>query len=632
MEWSADLMKMQQSLSRLKNVLYPLAFSKITWWIAFAFLLIPSVEFRNRIADDIDSSYIFLQNYLVHTPYLFGKDVVFTYGPLGFLILHLNYHHNLIWAIVFSLFLWGLVIGGLWFYLTHYPQHEAFPLAFVLLAWALTNNIYYVFLFFFTAQALLFPKTARYVSFCLLLLYAVVMVFVKLDIGISTLLICMVILLAYILQKEVSPFQGILLIAVVPILFALSYWMYNPSWGDLWTYVKSGLDLSGEYAAVLSAGEAPIAFRIGIGFLMLWLLMTGWLFFRRQLQTGFLFLLGSIQLWFSFKHGFIRQDFSHWIMYFEKIPVLCGTTSLFVSTQKLKRWVVGVGLVMIGVMVWFQVANGNGRRFLTNLYDDHTVIFRLSEAVSLLRSSPVTEIPPMPSALRSEIGNRSVTIFPWALSRVFSDRLNYVPMFVPQSYQAYTAFLDRQTATHLEAGGTVPEFVLFDWMRIDDRHPFLDVPYTWLTFYKWYDARRCERQLYLVRRATPRFQDIQTIEKTIGRFGDWVDLPKEQRKVTIQCNLKKSLTGRLVNAAYRLPPVMMEVAMESGLVVDLRVPPDVLKNPTLMDCLPMTEEDVLAVMAQKDTAFPDRILRFRLHGEGARFYQEPFDLIISRLR
>jgi len=625
-------MKMPQSFSHLKHVIHSSRFSRILWWVAFSFLLIPSVEFRNQIADDIDSSYIFLQNYLVHTPFHFGKDVVFTYGPLGFLILHLNYHHNLIWAIVFSLLLWGLVIGGLWFYLTRYPQQQVPPLAFALLALTITNNIYYVFLFLYTAQSLLFPKTARYVSFCLLLLYAVVMVFVKLDIGISTLLICMVILLTYVLEKEIPFFRGILLLAVVPILFALSYWIYNPSWSDLWTYVKGGLDISGEYAAVLSLGEEPLALRIATGVLVLWFLITAWLFFRRQIQTGFLFLIGSIQLWFSYKHGFIRQDFPHWIMYFEKIPALFGITSLFVLTKTCQRWLVALGLVMISVMLWFHTAQNNGMQFLKNLYDDHTVVFRLSEVVSLLRSSPFTEIRPIPSALRDEIGNRPVTIFPWALSKVFSEKLNYVPMFVPQSYQAYTAFLDRQTALHLEKGDTVPDFVLFDWMRIDDRHPFIDVPYTWLIFYKWYDAKRHENQLYLVRRVTPRFQDIQPTLKTTARFDEWIVLPSEQRKVTIQCSLKKSLLGRLVNAAYRLPPLMMEVALESGLVVDWRVPPDVLKNPTLIDCLPLTEEDILAVMAEKASSFPDRVLRLRLHGEGAGYYQEPFSVSIGRLQ
>uniref|UniRef100_A0A7C4MP45 Uncharacterized protein n=1 Tax=Desulfatirhabdium butyrativorans TaxID=340467 RepID=A0A7C4MP45_9BACT len=84
---------------------------------------------------------------------------------------------------------------------------------------------------------------------------------------------------------------------------------------------------------MLSLGEAPLAFRIGTGFLVLWFLITGWLFFRKQIQTGFLFLVGSIQLWFSYKHGFIRQDFPHWIMYFEKISALFGITSLFVLTK-----------------------------------------------------------------------------------------------------------------------------------------------------------------------------------------------------------------------------------------------------------------------------------------------------------
>uniref|UniRef100_A0A7C4MLB4 Uncharacterized protein n=1 Tax=Desulfatirhabdium butyrativorans TaxID=340467 RepID=A0A7C4MLB4_9BACT len=46
-----------------------------------------------------------------------------------------------------------------------------------------------------------------------------------------------------------------------------------------------------------------------------------------------------------------------------------------------------------------------------------------------------------------------------------------------------------------------------------------------------------------------------------------------------------------------------------------------MKNPALVDCLPMKEETVLDVLAEKASFYPVRVLRLRLHGDGASYYE-----------
>jgi len=61
----------------------------------------------------LDPSWHFGLNQFFFSPYKFGRDVIFTYGPLGFVCFPEHIGHNLIIAFGIRLFIWAAVLGAL---------------------------------------------------------------------------------------------------------------------------------------------------------------------------------------------------------------------------------------------------------------------------------------------------------------------------------------------------------------------------------------------------------------------------------------------------------------------------------------------------------------------------------------
>src|SRR5205823_2100974 len=77
-----------------------------------------------------DLSWVYAINWLAETPHRFGREVNFTYGPLGFLFLPTNFGEHVLWSALFRLFsaiafaaalalmrpiAWCLVLFGIFF-------------------------------------------------------------------------------------------------------------------------------------------------------------------------------------------------------------------------------------------------------------------------------------------------------------------------------------------------------------------------------------------------------------------------------------------------------------------------------------------------------------------------------------
>ncbi len=63
-----------------------------------------AVQF-DPVKTGLDESWAWALNAVTQTSYIFGRDVVFTYGPLGFLMCPRPIGHNFLWASCFAIFI-----------------------------------------------------------------------------------------------------------------------------------------------------------------------------------------------------------------------------------------------------------------------------------------------------------------------------------------------------------------------------------------------------------------------------------------------------------------------------------------------------------------------------------------------
>lgn len=112
---------------------------------------------------------------------------------------------------------------------------------------------------------------------------------------------------------------------------------------------------------------------------------------------------------------------------------------------------------MFSIVFMIAIAyNGNGSDLLKSVKER---IIDLPYTISKLCLQDKESVDKLPDNFVSEIGDSSVTIYPWEISYCISNELNYIPMYGVQAYSTYTPYLDKETAENLEKD--LPEYIVF---------------------------------------------------------------------------------------------------------------------------------------------------------------------------
>ena len=115
----------------------------------------------------------------------------------------------------------------------------------------------------------------------------------------------------------------------------------------------------------------------------------------------------------------------------------------------------------------------------------------------------------LPANIRRLVGGASVQLLPHELAPAMADStLRLVPYATIQMYSTYTSWLDAFAANSYSATNA-PEFIVVDlsYLAIDDKNAFLDCPRTWAAIranYSLVDTAESGRWLLLKRRPAPR--------------------------------------------------------------------------------------------------------------------------------
>ncbi len=82
---------------------------RIAGWVAVVFLLLATFPGHYQpIRTGLDPSYQYGLNFLANSDQVFGRDVAFTFGPLGYLLIPLDIGNNLVESILLRLLVHAL--------------------------------------------------------------------------------------------------------------------------------------------------------------------------------------------------------------------------------------------------------------------------------------------------------------------------------------------------------------------------------------------------------------------------------------------------------------------------------------------------------------------------------------------
>lgn len=586
----------------------------------------------------LDPSWIHAINVLPGSGYRFGADVVFTYGPLGYLLAPLDVGSNLVQAgilWVVTQFLFGAI-------LVYHYHRTGNPIAIVVFSAtylvALSLNVYFEYLFYEYRLLLLVgllltvrPEDKGSWRLACVVAAALVgaMLFMKFSGGVAGLSMLCIGAIMWIRDRrtslrEVGTFLGGPLLVVC---FVLSVTLLG-SPANLARWIRLSLEVANGYGSAMSRpGPTPVLL-LGLVAVATYGLMA--LLLRKRERTAFtsaLIFAGAVPI--AFKHAYVRQQ---GMLFF---AFLLGAVAVtLVSVQSIRRAVVALGAATViggsGVAAshlqsvcdcpWQPAAilPSDGWRRLSALVDLDTTRERLA-----LKSSANLQSSRLPSEWISFIKAHrgSVDVVPHEISLILANELVWSPNPVLQLYSAYTPTLDRRSAEHY-SGAEAPAFVLLQFADIDDRHPIMGAPATWralLTHYEVLSVRldHAVQVALLGKRDRPLNERGRVVGRDRFVMGDWVRVPGARGLLFGRLALIPSTAGRLTSIVWRIPPVYIELELGNGDHGVYRFVPGTAIDGLLLNRVPFILEELTQLFAGRLKA---QVVRFRVVGAGAEWF------------
>jgi hypothetical protein len=546
--------------------------------LAFSFPAKPLLE--------LDSSWRQALAYFLHRGFPFGESIVFTYGPLGFLMgntyMGLYYEAYLVWQTLFSALAAALIVG------------LARPLA------GVSRFVYFIFFALWGVGYgdALHMIVIAYLGWMLLNLaeddrgklrpglvgsLLAVLALIKftnlLFAGFVVVMVCL-----HDWLKGRRPQAGTLLGCFAGV-FLFGWMLLGQSLLALIPYALNSLEISSGYQAAMGLptpeGQLTKALLVmaGIGGYVLWHLCSQ----PDRLRALARLLILAAFLFLNWKHGFVRAD-GHMLGFFYCALVPVVAFPVLFREELRHRWIPRLCLVWAGVFCIlgmrgtftssidyaFSITNERLTQNLGKMADLKRTRGDLEGAVSHWEREAKLE------KTQSRVGDASLDVLGFEQAIALFNGFNYTPRPTFQSYSAYTPKLSALNAAYL-AGEDAPDFLLLKLQTIDDRPLLADDSQLMALFPHLYTYELTEKDFHLFSRRsdTP---DVATLSPRLVRsldvaLGDPVDLTEfGTDHVWVEIDLPFSWAGRARKFLYKPPLVFLRVTDLDGKEIRYRVP------------------------------------------------------------
>jgi len=598
-----------------------LVYMGIFFFIVLTVYFFP-IEYR-LLGYNIDESHKFAANYFFQKHLFFGKDVIFSYGPLAFLMTPMRLGFNqylstgliiLLWTVFFSVFC-ALALKK-YFSLFQLAVFVAFLYLSRLFCPSLDYFICFVVLLFLSLSLEL--KEFRFLYFASLAL-----TFLAFFIKFSSAFMCIAAVLIFLLinfifdrkRAGVIATQGTI---IVLFLSVPAYYFFDFSVKGVYFYMKGIYEIISGYTEAVSLPGSSLELAAVFVSFFLYLLLT--ILLKKQKQKSFYScLLLILPLFLAFKHGFVRQDkhvywFFGFIFMAFSIVFLTTDFKKFIkgdTQKKILLWIVipVIIITMIGAFLCKRKFEGD-------------------------KKPPYRRIPPLANILKP-VGEDSFSNFSLGLNEQLyyskNKPFNYKPFPVFHMYSAFTPYLDNLNFQFLNNTDTAPLFILMHFFALNRRNPIADVPATWLSLLKWYkvDSNSSLRSPLLVKRTQePSFNDLRFLKKKEYNIDELIEIPYSNHPIVAKINMDLSIWGKIRKTFFRITEVTMVLKRSSASEIIFRVVPATLKNGLVINFLPQSFREMANLMNQKAIK---QNRTFMISGDGKKYYKKRISIVFFEI-
>jgi hypothetical protein len=544
-------------------------FKVILLCIALTVFTLP-VGFYYTVYDSLDGSWVRGINMAIRDNLVFGRDIIFTYGPLGYLSTrNTQYIHN-IYLLSADIFL----CAGFFYVLYSYLSKDKGWF------WILLVAIFYfkgaefassLFLLFIVFAVMnLKNNFANYFELVFCAVSGVVVFFVKVNYGLMSLpvLLFLAVLMAVVNRKSLAIFLGVVLAVFSIILLKVNI--------DIVDYIKYSIPMITCYNESMQIEIDPSQYSfvsfllILVAFLAICAIRLIQLRREKRINVSTLASLGLLSLVFFlfYKNGFTRND-AHNDFFFFMMPLFMVFCLLLLDIGRNKK-------VMAFCILLVALADSNvalphgceGKGFIKNITYNYTLNY-LKTIFSKQPDIMDTRGLALPDNTLNTIGKSTVDVLPIDIFTVQVNNLNYAPRPVIQSYSAYSKALDSLNARHFYKPNR-PEFAMVWVWSLDNRYTAWDESMTKATLhlnYRYIDFISLSKDTFLAnghgnflllqsKHEAPKYPTFEKLfEKTV-RFDDTVQIKfPANEAVYMTADVKYNIKGSL-NKVFLNPAVL----------------------------------------------------------------------------
>jgi len=361
---------------------------------------------------------------------------------------------------------------------------------------------------------------------------------------------------------------------------------------------------------------------------------------RSRVTAVFFFLVVSISLFLSFKAAFVRHDEGHAVIAMNIAFILLCVAWARLDLPQAGRW----KWLMLAALLWFAVMSGFKGWGIGLHLPQWWGVQRASLSAMADRVLRPTAIPEAFHAAFARIREQhplprlpgSVDVYSTNHAVALAHELPWRPRPVLQSYSAYTPALARLNRDHL-LGVDAPDWVWFTIEPIDGRLASQEDGASWTVLLRDYQPiQRVQGGFALQRRAQGRMQPPTPGPVLLERraaLGERVELPRDAGVMTLSVEVHRNLLGRVLQTFFKARSLALEVELASGEIRRLRVISGMLVEPVVLSPLVENSDEFALLYGDLSSLSGKRVLAMRLieADRGPRTWGEDYGLTIRRV-
>lgn len=427
----------------------------------------------------LDVSWQMVLNYANIQNWTWGKDIIYTYGPLGFLSKRLG------WGVspwVFLIFDAFLIVNFFYIFKDFLKAANNKLLAFfVLLGIILTLNPYhgtdlswvlYCFSAYWGFKAYVNPTWRSIFMMCLV---SIITFYVKMNTGLIILLICCGnIGILFITGKATLKKSLAILLMLAGGVFVTAL-LLNVS---LPGYIVGSIEIVKGYKEVMALNHNKLDLEHNLFYIfriVVYLLIVYAVYLVLKGKIVQIYYLGVVFVYIYLlrTQSYHRGDIQHLVKMCSYAPLILIFGNLIYHRDSMQKLFLGAICFITAVSLFYKVEYVQGineiykSRFLTK--KDYVRQINESRGKQYSYQKDKRYIP---GHIIQQIGNSTIDIFPWDCAYLLEHEMNYQPRPVFQSFSAYTPYL--QKINYESYVKNAPKYLIYDYESIDGRYPFSD--------------------------------------------------------------------------------------------------------------------------------------------------------------